>query len=855
MVMTTVMSTEPEVYISEGQPQANVTLPRRFSHRRMASGDHSTRSASFASLKEEAMQALFSSVANNDGTRVETDGLLVLVSKLLCSGHDGRFLGVPARSVTLEYCSRLMALLDRSGNGFLQYDDFRVALDIFVNDQGQPTNFQRSLLMADTLALHEQVIDLTEELEMKQKEYMTERQKLEKQLQILRQQLHELDQQNNSVLEEADTEMIVLQKENLQLKTELVRAKSYQSLHELAREGHRSSSASPDPSVASAGFDVRLSVSADPSPDAEVESLRAQLDAMSQEFDALEKELRDEKIRTADLQDELIQTSQELRETRSRRSRAEYQLNNVTADFNRLNTELQELRRGRQSHDLNGLGYAMALGVELQVEAIKSENEVLHKSNQELNDLLRRKTTELQEIKAALEAAISQLTKDLATEQSNSKSLTSTVTSLQTEIKTLRSKLRTQDINEAASAQIKELQHNLTAKEAQLSETQRVLDGVRSELTRLRNDYAEQRIKLSNAQQQYEQKWHELDGRYEQQRHEVGRLSTLVEKKDAELSTLKELLTDNAATATPMTTTTSSSSSSQPSPQISSSKKEFTPSRRFDLPELSSRTEERLRRLENEKAHLQKAVIAHKREEADLLAEISRLQRRLLEAEKAAPKPAKAVSAAQPTLSMKELLDGMSKLRLQQRTSIQQQMRDVECAKRAMHSAIANSRLSTKAIDHLRSSIATKETGLESDLASSSGDSLLGMQSTISETPSVYHPPLLDPGHTSIRRTFVRVAGAIPEPITFDVHCQPSSASLLYGLHGQCQVVLSASELRVVQLPTRRTKVWAWEQISRLVRTVSSLSIHVDNFDGRELELRMVTADLNGFVAAFSRFT
>ncbi|EGD81081.1 hypothetical protein PTSG_11026 [Salpingoeca rosetta] len=398
-----------EVYVSEGEPQHNVHLPETFEPRRLkADGSHpAAPSKQKSQRKDDALRALFNSVSTKDGKRVYADGLRVIISKLMCATPISTFFGASPREVSEEHAYRVMSFLDRRSAGHLTMEDFCEALDVCVRDDGQPSKFHHSLLMADALALHEHNLDLEEEVESLKETHAAEKAKLTKQVDSLRQELLDLEQQNTDVLDEADTEMNNLQRQNMFLKTELVRARSHQNLaDQLAPDDGEN-----DMSVCS--FDRRDSAESIGvvSQTSELDALRDEIATLTEQLAQLSDELVEEKSRSTDLQDQLLAASEALQRAEHKNTLAETQLSSLTADLNRVTAELKDLkaRPSRTSLDISGMNYAMALGIELQVEAMRTENSNLKKENTDLKQRLLEHEATAQEKQKELEATVAKL--------------------------------------------------------------------------------------------------------------------------------------------------------------------------------------------------------------------------------------------------------------------------------------------------------------------------------------------------------------------------------------------------------------------------------------------------------------
>jgi hypothetical protein len=93
--------------------------------------------------KTEALTKLYNSLLNPTGTGVDTASLGVVISKVISRvGEDPFGIQSDERALDENHAREVMRLLDYDGDGVLNYREFASAFDLFIDKNGNPTNFQ-----------------------------------------------------------------------------------------------------------------------------------------------------------------------------------------------------------------------------------------------------------------------------------------------------------------------------------------------------------------------------------------------------------------------------------------------------------------------------------------------------------------------------------------------------------------------------------------------------------------------------------------------------------------------------------------------------------------------------------------
>eukprot|EP01147_Barroeca_monosierra_P003186 gene3186-5919_t len=822
-----------EVFVSEGEPTSPAHLSNLFGNdRSQIEADSNPDSMSLA--KKEFLQKLFFSVACKDTTKVDLEGLFCLV-KMLFAIPDGLING--HREITRDHCQRMMSIIDQSATSQLSFEDFCKALSICVNDNGKLTPFYESILVADGWALHEHILTLKEDHEKKSEAEMIEKKHLQQQLNDLRQEMFELEQQNTSVLDDTETQLILLQKENAMLKAELVRAKDFQSLHEirstsslLDSQSQRSSPRSPKQHE-----EVDLQESADVY-FMEMNQLRDSLDTVYDKVDQLERELSNERQRSSTLQDELLQTSEELREVWSHRSKAERQLATVTFDLQRVTAELNDARRSstRFSQDFNASGHSMALGVELELDAVKTENVSLKKENNSLKTAFKEETDKLDEIRRSVERELQAVKDQLKQERKQTCLLSSKLELAQINMKTSDKK---QPIKLTEDT-VHRLRKELSEKDARLKITLRSLEAARETARNLRTQlYQLERNQGKNSNG-------DIHGKGQINGYEAASENHILPQQG------KRYRESNVGGASPYSSSLKNGANlHSPATHQDKSNPEIA-NKQLNLEMANAMA--RIRRLETDKARLQETIIEHKRVEVELLAEISQ-QRAMLMSRTNKPARVKSritrqnksplnLAVHQPSddnfsevfdqyESLRSqyqhcVLNHLSKVRREQQTAARQQLRDLEEINLALRGEFGSSGI----VDN--NTLPYQYDTFQDNLVNVAG---------FQEEATLHDSHINDD------------LSAAQQVYSFDVFCQPCNVAYDYDILGRCRLNFESTQLRIVHIETRNEISFYWESISRLVRTGNKLTFYIDRDSGEELELTIASSAVDEIAKSFSQ--
>ncbi|EDQ91199.1 uncharacterized protein MONBRDRAFT_6228 [Monosiga brevicollis MX1] len=156
--------------------------------------------------KLNALQRLYTSVEDNNTRLITLDGLRVLILTVFPGDDD-----LSSRNATdyadPAFLQSMMRRLDYDGDGGLSFVEFVTSFDLFVDLDGNPTNFKDSLFFAGCAALIERLNELKRSMQALQNEADIEQQQLRANMQELRATMLRRDAERDDILELASQDM------------------------------------------------------------------------------------------------------------------------------------------------------------------------------------------------------------------------------------------------------------------------------------------------------------------------------------------------------------------------------------------------------------------------------------------------------------------------------------------------------------------------------------------------------------------------------------------------------------------------------------------------------------------------
>eukprot|EP00049_Salpingoeca_infusionum_P003080 m.63265 g.63265 ORF g.63265 m.63265 type:complete len:1241 (-) comp11944_c1_seq2:528-4250(-) len=322
------------------------------------------------SRKEAAIEALFNDVATGPGPSVTAEGLCKLMNNLwiVSSFYDV----VP--DINVDRAAKVIQYFDEGHDGTLHYKPFREAMLLMVRDDGTPSQYMRSLIMADNTAMQLIVNEKNDEIARLRSEMERMEQEHHQQLQDQRKRYETDNQELTSCLDETQDEVVQLKKLNEKIQHRLQLASSHLNLSHL-EEDAVSFSLADSRSRASSLHSLldETTLSDANSTSGEAERAFAALNEMRHENDRLHAELDQLSTQASKLNEDFFDSQDEVKALQQEVASRE-------SEIQRITIELHDLRMfKRKSMDASNFQQSSVdgLAVELELDELKEKYDKL----------------------------------------------------------------------------------------------------------------------------------------------------------------------------------------------------------------------------------------------------------------------------------------------------------------------------------------------------------------------------------------------------------------------------------------------------------------------------------------------
>eukprot|EP00045_Choanoeca_perplexa_P008424 m.77884 g.77884 ORF g.77884 m.77884 type:complete len:867 (-) comp14490_c0_seq1:257-2857(-) len=326
----------------------------------------------YTDAKLDALTRLYSSLKNTNKAGVDVPSLAIVITKLISpTATTNAEAQRRERPLDEQHARKVMRYLDIDADGFLNFDEFCMAMDPLLNDNGEPSDFPSSLLAADTFALLDDLHDAHQATAKLRQEFELEKDGLLRDMAVAKQQMQARE---TDTVEQAHAELNGCYAKIRKLQEQLAKFRSNNDLSRVS------------PTVAEANVNQNsLQPNSRPySPDAmavEMEELKRQNAVLVEDYDRILAAHS-----ALESQHETLQTELEEAEVQHSQAMAvqQQQLGTIrllSEEIKGLRVELEDYR-GRQVMSLEPArsfepGSSLDLQAEIRLNELTDENEQL----------------------------------------------------------------------------------------------------------------------------------------------------------------------------------------------------------------------------------------------------------------------------------------------------------------------------------------------------------------------------------------------------------------------------------------------------------------------------------------------